>query len=78
VVPADGSAPLAFVPGTEVDEHGFVGSPTWSPDGRRLAYVSGYGGEIVILRPDGSDRQTLHVDPGNDTIEELAWGVAAG
>jgi hypothetical protein len=37
--------------------------------------VNGYRGEIAIIRPDGSDRRTLSVDPGISTIEELAWGT---
>jgi Tol biopolymer transport system component len=74
LAPADGSGSLAFVAGTQTD--GYAGAPTWSPDGRWISYANGYGGEIVIMRPDGSDRRTMSIDPGNDTIEELAWGTA--
>lgn len=76
LVSVNASDTTAIVPGTEADYPDYVSNPTWSPDGQWIAYIHGYPGEIVIVRPDGSDRRTLHVDPGTDSIEELAWGVA--
>jgi Tol biopolymer transport system component len=37
------------------------GLPTWSPDGRTIAYVSDQGGawSIWAIRPDGSNRRRL-------------------
>jgi TolB protein len=77
LVAADGSGTLQMVPGSEVDYPDYVSDPTWSPDGEWLAYVRGYRGEIAITRADGSDTRTLRIDPGQDSIEELSWGVAA-
>lgn len=76
LVSVSASGTTAIVPGTEVDYPDYVSNPAWSPDGQWIAYFYGYPGEIVIVRPDGSDRRTLHVDPGTDSIEELSWGVA--
>ncbi len=73
---AGGSIEGSPIPGTEVEYPDYVSDPAWSPDGAWIAYTHGYEGEIVILRPDGSDRRTLEVSPGTDSIEELAWGVA--
>jgi hypothetical protein len=74
---ADGSGQSTMVPGTETAYPDYVSNPAWSPDGRWLAYEQGYPGKIVLVHPDGSERRTLHVDPGNDSIEEIAWGTAS-
>lgn len=50
-----------MVPGTEVEYPDYVSNPAWSPDGEWIAFVDGYPGELVILHPDGSDRQRLSV-----------------
>ncbi len=76
LVATAGTNAMTFVPGTRADYPDYVSNPAWSPDGRWMAYVHGYPGTITLVRPDGSDRHTLHVDPGSDSIEELAWGVA--
>jgi Tol biopolymer transport system component len=65
-----------MIPGTGVEYPDYVSNPAWSPDGGWIAYLHGYQGEIVILQPDGSDQRILNVDPGTDSIEELAWGAA--
>jgi Tol biopolymer transport system component len=70
----DGSGDMTFVPGTRTEYPNYVDNPTWSPDGRWLAYVQGHSGQIMVVRPDGSDGQTFQVDPGGDSIEELDWG----
>jgi Tol biopolymer transport system component len=76
LVATDGSNTVTFVPGTRADWPDYVTNPAWSPDGAWIAYVDGYPGTITVVRPDGSEPHTLSVDPGNDSIEELAWGVA--
>jgi Tol biopolymer transport system component len=73
----DGSGNMTFVPGTQVDFPDYVANPTWSPDGRWIAYVRGASGPIVIVHPDGSDARTIQVDPGDDSVEQLHWGVAS-
>ena len=45
--------------------------PAWSPDGRLIA-VSDYEGRILVMRPDGSGRQTLTEIEGA-AIGDLAW-----
>jgi TolB protein len=76
LLPADGTGEGTMIPGTEVEYPDYVSNPAWSPDGKWIAYLHGYQGELVILHPDGSDRRTLSVDPETDSIEELAWGAA--
>jgi Tol biopolymer transport system component len=70
----DGSGATTTVAGTETAYPDYVANPTWSPDGQFIAYVNGYRGEIVVVRPDGSDRHTLKVPQGDDSIEALSWG----
>jgi Tol biopolymer transport system component len=77
LVPADGSAPPAMLPGTEATYPDYDSNPAWSPDGRWIAYVHSYHGTVTVVHPDGSGRWSLSIDPGSDSIEELAWGVAA-
>ena len=45
--------------------------PRPSPDGRRVAYVSGSGLRVVDAAPDGLDR--LVIDEPGDTV---SWGSA--
>ena len=54
---------------------GFDGRPDWSPDGRRLAFVSNRGGaqRIWLMRADGSRQRPLEgSEPGDDTPD---WAV---
>jgi Tol biopolymer transport system component len=44
-------------------------SPTWAPDGSRLAYA--HGGDIHSVRVDGSSRRRLTASPGN--AHSPAW-----
>jgi Tol biopolymer transport system component len=76
LLPANGSGEGTMISGAEVEYPDYVSHPAWSPDGEWIAYVHGYPGELVIVRPDGSDQRILKVDPGTDSIEELAWGAA--
>ena len=45
--------------------------PTWSPDGRRIAFT-GRAGELETITPEGTDQATLHSIP-HVTITALAW-----
>jgi Tol biopolymer transport system component len=48
-------------------------SPRWSPDGRRIAFVSNRNGnfEIYVIKADGSDQRNLTRKPGDDVSP--AW-----
>ena len=48
---------------------GDVQTPAWSPDGRKLAFVSGRDGnaEIYVMNADGSEQENLTRQPANDS-----------
>ena len=48
-------------------------SPTWSPDGRRIATVAVESGRLVTMRPDGSDRSVVARNLGGE-FPEIDWG----
>ena len=51
------------------NDHPAGGStPSWSPDGKRIAFVSGRDGnsEIYIMNPDGSELRNLTNNPAYD------------
>ena len=57
------------------DEQTWAAGATWSPDGTLIAYVDN-NHSLVVMRPDGTDRRTLPIDPGDDEIIGPSWGVA--
>jgi Tol biopolymer transport system component len=52
-------------------------APSWSPDGRRLAFQTGGGGPlggILTVAPDGSDaRRAVAAPPGGAWVRAPAW-----
>jgi TolB protein len=59
----DGSAARVLVPGAN-------GSPAWSPDGRRIAFLHD-GQNLAVMSADGSGRRNL--DLGLSVNPHLAW-----
>ncbi len=61
VADADGNNPQTLLTSSQP-----LLSPAWSPDGRRLAYVSfeGYGSAIVLQEVESGARETLAAEPG--------------
>ncbi|MEX1239759.1 MAG: hypothetical protein WEB30_08580 [Cyclobacteriaceae bacterium] len=53
--------------------HNFGHSPTWSPDGTRLAFESDHDGnsEIYVINIDGNGLKRLTNDPREDRFP--AW-----
>ena len=68
VIDADGSdvTQLTNQPG---DRHGVYGSPSWSPDGQRIAFSSADENgayDIYVVNADGSDLQRITDHPESD------------
>lgn len=52
-------------------------APAWSPDGRRLAYIAGFGPlEIVMVNADGSERHQITHD--STSITAVTWSPDGG
>ena len=49
------------------------GGPTWSPEGRWIAFTVPPASEVEIVRPDGSGRRALTTTPGID--RDPAWSA---
>lgn len=71
LIPSDGGNVTPISP----DEKTWAAGATWSPDGEWIAYVDN-NHSLVVMRPDGTDRRTLAIDPGGDEIIGPSWGVA--
>lgn len=72
LIPSNGGAVTPISP----DEKTWSAGATWSPDGQWIAYVDD-NDTIVVMRPDGSDRRPLSIDPGTDEIIGPSWGDVA-
>jgi tricorn protease len=59
-----GAEPKQVAPDPALDR------PTWSPDGRQIAFAS--GSRVIAVRPDGSDRRVV-VELAGRMIREVAW-----
>ena len=44
---------------SQVTNDGAAEAPQWSPDSSKLVYTSGYPGDIIVVRADGSDAMNL-------------------
>jgi dipeptidyl aminopeptidase/acylaminoacyl peptidase len=71
--PTDGSSrPAPFTAGDPSDT-----TPRWSPDGRRLAFVSGRkgdtSGDIVKVAPVAAGGEVLAVAEWDESVDALEW-----
>ena len=73
IAPIDGSSdPVKFTSGEKRD-----GSPRWSPDGRRLAFVSNRGKDdktpanLWVIAAEGGEARRL--TDGKESVEKIAW-----
>ena len=76
--PTDGSArPTPFTAGDRSDT-----TPRWSPDGRRLAFVSSRkgdkSGDNIKVAPVGSGGEVLTVAEWDESIDALEWSPDGG
>jgi TolB protein len=55
----------------KVSDEGVYGAPSWSPDGKRVAFPT--IDDVVIARVDGREERKLDVPRSFDTSAEVAW-----
>ena len=73
----DGSAVTNLTHDPEKDFNANDYNPTWSPDKKKIAFISDRGGnstgntDIFVMNPDGSNQTQLTNNPGLDDF--LAW-----
>ena len=80
VVNADGSGPrrlahaIAFTPMPGAPSSGFGANPSWSPDGRKIAFMSNRDGndDIFVVNADGSGLRNLTRRPA-DGRKRIGW-----
>ncbi|MFD9129423.1 hypothetical protein [Kitasatospora sp. NPDC059571] len=60
--------------GTVVDFGTVVRDLSWSPDGRKAAFIDG-SGNLVVSNPDGTGKVTVARNPGGQTWSHPAWQV---
>jgi TolB protein len=69
---ADGGNPTRLT-----DSPGFDGFPLWSPDGRKIAFLTGRDGnaEIYTMNPDGSEQTNLTNTPNaQESVQgDFSW-----
>jgi Tol biopolymer transport system component len=58
--------------GTRVDFGTLVRDLSWSPDGRKAAFVDG-DGDLAVAAPDGSGRVVVARNPGGQTWSHPTW-----
>jgi TolB protein len=66
VMNADGTRTRRLTSGNDDEGH-----PTWSPDGRRIAFHRGDSGNIYVMNVDGSGARAITEDPALET--HPAW-----
>jgi Tol biopolymer transport system component len=66
VMSADGKDVKRLTATDEADRH-----PSWSPDGKRIAYVHGFPGLITIMNGDGTGRRSIV--GGQAELTDPAW-----
>ena len=69
IVDADGSELHRLTDDDETDDY----SPTWSPDGRMIAFVAERDGnaELYLMDAEGHDERNISMNPADDTCP--AW-----
>lgn len=72
-IQVDGTG-LHIIPALENRGDRTLADAVWSPDGNQIAFVED-NRRIVVADTDGSNSRAIGIDPGDSSIEELAWGT---